>query len=654
MKRASALTLALAAVPLAPAAVPLVPVQTFFGTQYVRSAAISPDGQKIAFLAPNGGTYSLAILDIATRTATVPVHIEDESIQSFTWKGSDHLIFTGEVAGNEVPQVASTTLSGKRVFSILKPQLTKVQQSIYSGSPLSFLPEDPRHIIVEGYTTDSDYSKEQDSRLMSEVQPIIMRADVLTGKRTLICPASDGNPSHSFSDFAIDHEGQVRTAVRHIGDTAELLYRDTSDGAWRPMRKFNAQAVGWSVVGFTPDDRGVYVNDFESSDSGTLRVYNPQEQTLGPALFTPEGGELGVEYPPSPGLVFSPDRKRLIGLSYTTDKVHYKWLEPKYAHLQQTLEHTFPGMIVVMGTMSDDETRIVVRTYTASNPGAYYLLDLAKGSLGLVTMVAPGIDPAKMAPVLPIAFTARDGLEIHGYLTLPLDFRPGTPVPLILHPHGGPFGPRDTWVFDPEVQFLANRGYAVLQVNFRGSGGYGSKFEQAGFREWGGKMQDDLTDGVRWAIAQGYGDPKRIGVYGASYGGYATLAALVYTPEIYKCGVNYVGVTDLVEQTRRKYQEENAENVSFFRQRIGDDEAVLYAHSPVNFVERIRVPLLNAYGENDPRVDISQWYELRGQLDKYHKDYQFMVGKDEGHGFAHPEDAVAWYTAMEAFLAKNL
>jgi dipeptidyl aminopeptidase/acylaminoacyl peptidase len=654
MTRAFAAPAALLIAVAAQAAVPIVPIETFFGTKYVRSAVLSPDGGKIAFLAPNGGTYSLALLDLATRKVTVPVHSEGDSIQEFYWKGNDHLVFLGTIGGIEVPQVAVTDIEGKRVFSLLKAQTTKLRESLYSGFMVSARSEDPQHIYAIGFTTDSNYSDEENSSLRSEPERMLLKIDIHNGKRTLVCPAGDGDPSDSFSDFGIDHAGRVRTAFLVRGDSAEFLYRGDTGEKWQVIKTFKATSVAWQVLGFTADDSEVYINDHESSDVGALRVFDPPTATLGPPLFTPEGGEIGQNYPPSSGLVFSPKDSRLIGLRYTTDKLHAHWFEPKYAALQSKIDRSFPGYVASIASISEDETRILVRTSSDRDPGAYYLLDLGKGSLGLVTAVAPQINPANMASVLPISFAARDGLEIHGYLTLPLGFAAGTPGPLILHPHGGPFGPRDNWRFDPEVQFLANRGYAVLQVNFRGSGGYGSRFLEAGYREWGGKMQDDLTDAVKWAIEKGYADPKRVAIFGASYGGYATLAGLVFTPDLYKCGINYVGVSDLVELTRRKYQEEDAGFLSFEKQAIGAGGQMLYDRSPVNFVERIRVPLLNAYGENDPRVDVTQWVELKAQLDKYHKTYEYMLAKDEGHGFAHTEDAVAFYSRVEAFLKANL
>jgi dienelactone hydrolase len=648
MKRPLAALLGLMVVSAAPAAVPQVPIEMLFGTNYVLSASLSPDGQKVAFLAPSEGTYGLAILDLATHKVTNPIHVRDENVDSFFWKGNERLIFTGLIGGIEGgPQVASTDVDGKRVFSLLKAQKDKFRPSIYSGALLSARREDPDHIVALGYSTDSDYGSEDSIAEMGSLPAFVLKINVVNGNRSLLCPAGEGDQGSDLSDFGVDHQGEVRTASRSRGNFTEFLYRDRTTDPWKSVRKFRAQSEGWDVIGFAGEGGGVYVVDRESSDLGALRLFDPTTGALGPVLFTSDEGEID-------SLVFSPDGKRLIGLRYTTDKLHFQWFEPKYANLQAKLDHSFPGQIAAISSISDDETRILVRTISDRDLGAYYLLDLTKGSLGIVTKAGPKIDPKQMAPKLPISYAARDGLTIHGYLTLPVDYVAGARVPMILHPHGGPFTIRDDWTFDPEVQFLANRGYAVLQINFRGSGGYGTRFLHAGYRQWGGTMQDDLTDGVKWAIDKGYADPSRVAVFGASYGGYATLAGLVYTPELYKCGINYVGVSDLVELVRRKSTGENAGQLSFYRETIGEDHQFLYDHSPVNFVERIRVPLLNAYGENDDRVNIAQWAALKGQLDKYHKDYDYMLAKGEGHGFRHDADAVAFYSKVEAFLKKNL
>jgi dipeptidyl aminopeptidase/acylaminoacyl peptidase len=629
----------------ASAPVPLIPVESFFGTNAIRGARLSPDGRKVAFLAPNQGTYSIAVLDLATRQVSVPVHLEDENIRSFEWKGSDRLIFTGLSGGFEVPQVASCDVGGRKVFSILEPQTRKLAFSLYSGEVVSYLPADPGHIMILGFTEDSDQSRETHLAVRSG-EPTLYRVEVGNGLRHAVCPGSDGVANTSIGQWQVDRAGRVRTAYRSRGGETDLLYREESTDPWITLRTFPAESVGWRVMGFTGDDRGVYVLDYTAVDTGALRVLDPATRTVGPILFSSPEGEIQR-------LLLSPDRRRLLGVDYATDRLRTHWIDPAYAALQARLDQTFPGKLNEVISLSDDESRVLIFSHSDRDPGSIYLLDTRTHTLGLVTPILPKLNPAQMAPMRPIQFTARDGLEIHGLLTLPLGSE-GRRVPLIVHPHGGPNVLGDLWSFDAEVQFLANRGYAVLQVNYRGSLGRGTRFLHAGFNEWGRRMQDDLTDAVQWAIGQGWVDPQRVAIYGASYGGYATLAGVTFTPELYRCAINYVGVSDLVELTRRKEVSEDPGVLSFYRGTIGAEKSLLASRSPVNFVERIRVPTFHAYGENDPRVDIAQWQELKARLDQYHKPYEFMVARDEGHGFTHSQDAIAFYTRLEDFLRRNL
>ena len=303
--------------------------------------------------------------------------------------------------------------------------------------------------------------------------------------------------------------------------------------------------------------------------------------------------------------------------------------------------------------MDKAEKVFVVAVHSDVHPTEYYLLDLrGRTQLVLLGRTNSLLDPAQLQPMKEITYQARDGLTIHGYLTLPRGAA-GRKVPLVINPHGGPYGIRDYWGYNPEVQLLANRGYAVLQPNYRGSAGYGLDFLKAGRHEWGAKMQDDLTDGVQWAIAQGFADPDRICIYGASYGGYAALAGAVFTPDLYCCAVNYVGVSDigLIANWQHEYGQGGK---AFYKMMIGDDEALIAARSPVNFVERIRIPTLHAYGENDPRVDIKNWTELESALQKYHKTYEYIRQEGEGHGFHYEEAKINFYRHLDAFLAKYL
>ncbi len=282
------------------------------------------------------------------------------------------------------------------------------------------------------------------------------------------------------------------------------------------------------------------------------------------------------------------------------------------------------------------------------------MLDRNTGSLTQFKRIRE-LDPARLCPRKPISYTARDGVVIHGYLTLPKGAE-GRPVPLVIHPHGGPFGVRDSWGYDAEAQFLASRGYAVLQPNYRGSGGYGREFLDQGRFQWGRAMQDDLTDAVKWAVDWGVADPARVAIYGASYGGYAALAGVTLTPELYCCAVNYVGAADLEITFKDRGDDAylRGSDFSYQREWVGPNAEWRAATSPVNLVERIRVPTLHAYGEKDPRVKIDHWTRLEPLLKKYGKPYEVIVERRQGHGFRDEKASVGFYRAMESFLARNL
>jgi dipeptidyl aminopeptidase/acylaminoacyl peptidase len=296
----------------------------------------------------------------------------------------------------------------------------------------------------------------------------------------------------------------------------------------------------------------------------------------------------------------------------------------------------------------------LVRTISDRSLGATYFYDVAKDELTKIADRAPWLKEEQMCEMKPITFTASDGIQLHGYLTLPLGVDPKN-LPVVVNPHGGPWA-RDVWGWNPEVQFLANRGYAVLQINFRGSTGYGRKFWELSFKQWGKTMQNDLTDGVKWLISEGIADPKRVGIYGGSYGGYATLAGLTFTPDLYACGVDYVGVSNLFTfmSTMPPYWKPFIE---MMYEMVGDpkkDSLLLREASPLFHVDKIKVPLFIAQGANDPRVNKAESDQVVEALKKRGVKVDYMVKDNEGHGFGNEENQFEFYGAMEKFLATHL
>ena len=300
------------------------------------------------------------------------------------------------------------------------------------------------------------------------------------------------------------------------------------------------------------------------------------------------------------------------------------------------------------------EDTFLVATYSDRTPGTRYLYHAKADKLVKLGDHNPHINPADMATMKPVTYTSRDGLKIHGYLTLPSG-REAKNLPVIVNPHGGPWA-RDSWRFNPEVQFLANRGFDVFQMNFRGSTGYGRKFWEASFKQWGLTMQDDITDGVQWLIKEGIADPKRVGIYGGSYGGYATLAGVTFTPDLYAAAVDYVGVSNLFTfmKTIPPYW---APFLKMMQEMVGDpekDKALLTASSPVFHLDKIKTPLFVAQGANDPRVNKNESDQMVEGLKKRGIEVQYMVKDNEGHGFHNEENRFDFYGAMEGFFSKHL
>jgi dipeptidyl aminopeptidase/acylaminoacyl peptidase len=435
-------------------------------------------------------------------------------------------------------------------------------------------------------------------------------------------------------------------AVTTDGVQSSLLYRETEKGPLRTVATTDFKNT-LDPLFFTFDNQKLYVASNLGRDKTAIYLYDVGAGRLLDLVF--EHPEVDVS-----GLLRSKARQAITGVAFTTDKPHYRFFDPERRQLQEALEARLPGRRVAVTGMSRDERRVIVRTFSDKSLGACYLYEPSSGRLEKLAELSPWLNEAEMADVQPIRFTSRDGLTIHGYLTLPKGVPPVN-LPIVVNPHGGPWA-RDVWGFDPETQFLANRGVGVLQINFRGSTGYGKSFWEAGFKQWGGKMQDDISDGVQWLIRQGIADPKRIGIYGASYGGYATLAGLAFTPDLYACGIDYVGVSNLFTllETLPPYWELGRR---MMYEMVGDpvkDEALLRQVSPVFHAARIQAPLLVAQGANDPRVKKAESDQIVQALRQRGVDVEYIVKENEGHGFRNEENRFDFYRRMEGFLARHL
>ena len=623
---------------------PRVPLETFFSLPAIREPELSPDGSKLAFLFPKDGKLALGLFDRKTNEGRIILEGVKENIEFFFWKGNEHIVFGGDVGGNESAFVGVSDLTGKKIQRILESRERGNIRGSFGGviDPLELSNEE---LILEGFFTDKP------SNHMSSVehfgdQTKIARYNVRD--RSLQMVYVNGG---EYNGFYTDNAGRLRLTTRKAGENEVWFHRGAEDkSSFVEVGRFplHGYAEMWEPLGFAADNTTFYLVSREEHDGGALYAYNTETRQRGPALFVPPEGEIN-------NVILSRDRSKLLGVSYLSDRRHYHWFDPARADLQKTLENTFKGSVChIVSTSADEQIRLV---YVGSDrdPGAYYLLDLKAPALTLFKRIRPDVDPARMQPMQAITYAARDGLEIHGYLTRPAGAAPA-PAPLVLLVHGGPFGIRDSWGFDNEVQFFASRGYAVLQVNYRGSGGYGREFVNKGRHQWGRAMQDDLTDAVKWAVAQGIADPQRVAIYGGSYGGYAALAGVTLTPELYRCAINYVGVAKL-EVAFKGYGGDafdTAGEFSYQKTWVAPDAAYAAATSPMNFVERIRVPTLHAYGENDARVEFKQWRELRAQLDKFHKPYVAIVEEEQGHGFRNESASLKFYRAVEKFLAENL
>ncbi|MBQ7196682.1 MAG: S9 family peptidase [Synergistaceae bacterium] len=608
-------TMAFAALP------PLIPMEEFFKNAESAAFSISPDGTRLAFVRPWEHRMNVYIREIATGNEKRITSATERDIAGFFWKGSDKIVYAQDSGGDENFHIYITDINGAEPKDLTP--FEKVRAGI-----LDDLEDDPNHMLID----------------MNQRNPEVFdvyRCDINTGELTLLAE----NPG-SIVGWMTDHDGKLRVAIDTDGVNTSFLYRTNESEDFRILKTTNFKET-FDPVLFAYDNKMMYIESNLSSDKTALYTFDPEENKVLDLVFTHDEVDLG-------SLMHSKKKKKITGVTFTTDKRHYKFFDEDREELQKTLDNFFPNYEVAVSDMDDAERRLIVRTYSDRTRGAYYLYDRKDNSIKKLAELSPWLKEEQMAPMRAISYKSRDGLTIHGYITLPVGVE-SKDLPLVVIPHGGPSA-RDYWGFDSVAQFLANRGLAVLNVNFRGSTGYGKEFWQAGFKQWGRKMQDDVTDGVLWTVEQGIADRSRLAIFGGSYGGYAALAGATFTPDLYACAVSYVGPSNIFTllETIPPYWKPMIE---MEYEEIGDpvkDKELLEEISPVFHAENIKIPLFIAQGANDPRVNKAESDQIVEAVRKAGKEVIYMVKENEGHGFHNEENRFDFYRQMEEFFKKYL
>ena len=600
-----------------------VPIADFFKDPEFTAISLSPDGKHMAVTVPQEDRTVLAVLRVADKGVVGKWDFgPDRHFREVYWVNNERLLFNVSFKTGRFD--FETSKGDMYASNIDGTQRIDIPNGAYYNI-VSLTPEDPRTILVERSVETSYLSK----------------LDVYNGRLVTVAtaPVEQGR-------FLVDHERNPRYVWGEMNDGSNVTYRRDGD-KWTQVHRSERNGATYRPLGFAGDNRHVYMAKGIDGKPETIVLLDSE---------TREERPLSSNGTVSPsGLVWSSDRKTLLGVRYEDGIPYWDWIAGDHPETlaYAGLVKAFPGKAVSFLRPSDDGRYLALRAYSDRMPSEAYLFDRTSGKAEFLASSMEWIKPAEMSEMKPISFKARDGLPLHGYITIPAGSN-GKNLPLIINPHGGPHGPRDEWGFNPEVQLLANRGYAVLQVNYRGSGGYGNAFEGLGYRKWGTVMQDDLTDAVKWAVAQGIADPKRVCIYGASYGGYAALMSAVREPDLYRCTVGYVGVYDLDAQRSSDIGDHEAGR-NYLKDVYPPTKAERVAQSPAYGVDRLKIPVMLVHGAKDVRVPIRNMNFLIDQMEKVGKQPEVVVVEPkEAHGFRDLQNNVNLYTKMLAFFDKYI
>jgi dipeptidyl aminopeptidase/acylaminoacyl peptidase len=611
----------------------LISAADFGALPFMVGPKLSPDARHIVTEAYYKGDKVLTILQLGAKTmATHSFNIPKKSdLLWYRWAGNDRLLISlglSDILWGEEVYMSRLLMydlkTGKATF------LGRKGEGL-DGDTVIYTDPEGRWLLLNVQRTVFDY-------------PSVWRVDLDTLEQKKVV----GEYPHVWSWFA-DASGTVRAGMGADGNRRWLYYRKSANDKFEKVfkRKITKEEEEGTIERFVPidgSDNGYAVSNARTGRYALYR-YDFASDSLGEAIF--EHPQVDIE-----DFSESVDGE-ITAVYYTDDRARVEWLVPRMKELQETIDKALPGRINRVASMSRDRKKMLVWTGSASDPGVYYYFDSDAGVMNLLVKPYEKITGKTLASVESTSYPARDGLTIPAYVTVPYGIETKQ-LPLIIMPHGGPFV-RDEWEYDSWAQFLANRGYIVLQPNFRGSTGYGRDFVAKGEGQWGRTMQDDLDDGVKWLVEQGKADPKRVCIMGASYGGYAALWAAARNPEIYRCAISLAGISDLKEQLRYNRRAFIASRYfAAWREKVqGDKDFDLKTVSPLYAVDRITIPLLIAHGTEDETVPIAQSKKLHEALTKANKPHSYIVYEGEGHGFNKPENATAFLERIDEFLRVN-
>ncbi|MEG4216423.1 S9 family peptidase [Microcoleus sp. Pol14C6] len=602
---------------------PLIEREILFGNPEKTRPQLSPDGKYLAYIAPDEHN----VLQVQLRTVGQAddrqlTADKKRGIRIFYWTYSgEELIYQQDIDGDEKWHLFSVNIQSNLVRDLTPFQGVRAQ-------PIALDRNFPNEILVEMNIRDR---RKHD----------VYRINLQNGAVEL----DTDNPGNIMGwTWIADAQFQVRAATATNADgSTELLFRETADKSWESLRRWGPDEEGGAVM-FSKNGKILYIignHDANAKRSIALDLETKQESDI---ASDPEY-DVG-------DIVIHPTNREIQAVSFYKDKQEWQILDQSIAEDFENLGKFRPGEFDITSRNLADTTWLIAYR-TDDGPVYYYTYERTSKTFTFLFSNQPKLEGLPLSSMEPISYTARDGLTIHGYLTKPVGV--STPVPTVLLVHGGPWA-RDTWGYNPQAQWLANRGYGVLQINFRGSTGYGKAFLNAGNREWAAKMHDDLLDGVNWLVETGIAQQDKIAIMGGSYGGYAALVGLTFSPDVFACAVDIVGPSNLITllQTIPPYWEPRKASLYHRVGNLETEPEFLKSISPLSFVDRIQKPLLIAQGANDPRVKLAESEQIVNAMKQAGKPVEYVLYTDEGHGFARPENRLHFFAIAEEFLAKYL